>query len=131
MVRTRYYDPQREVDTEGVLHQGEGVAVLVATVLRLSSGRGHPAVELTRGDGSMLSLATDGERAALVWVDSLGGSHHSVGEGAGDELVYDYFGSWSEAPRRRLLGHRAQRNGVKSLNAMPSLVTRSPTSWLR
>ena len=39
-----------------------------------------------------------GDRAHLVWVDSLGQSFHSVGIGAGSAMVYDYFGSWSEAP---------------------------------
>jgi hypothetical protein len=34
----------------------------------------------------------------LVWVNSLGESHHSVGDGGRSDLVYDYFGSWSQAP---------------------------------
>jgi hypothetical protein len=64
----------------------------------LGARRSGPAAELVREDGSTLSLGTDGEWAALVWVDSLGDSHHSVGDDRGSHLVYDYFGSWSEAP---------------------------------
>jgi hypothetical protein len=44
-----------------------------------------------------MSLGTDGSRACLVWVDGLGESFHSVGDGDGQPLVYDYFGSWTEA----------------------------------
>ena len=51
-----------------------------------------------REDGSSISLGTDGEWAALGWVDPLGESHHSLGEGGGSDLVYNYFGSWSAAP---------------------------------
>ena len=44
-----------------------------------------------------MSLATDGERAFLVWISSTGLSSSSRGSGEGPSLVYDYFGSWSEA----------------------------------
>jgi hypothetical protein len=56
------------------------------------------ALELTHPDGSALTLATDGTRCALVWVNGLGESFHSTGGPPGPPLVYDYFGSWSEAP---------------------------------
>jgi hypothetical protein len=46
----------------------------------------------------VLSIGTDGQRACLVWTNSLGDSLHSVGGAGGGVLVYDYFGSWSEAP---------------------------------
>lgn len=59
---------------------------------------GNPSVELVRSGGSTLTLATDGSRCLLVWVDSSGDSMHSVGGGDGLILVFDYAGSWSEAP---------------------------------
>ncbi len=98
MVWSHSYDPTNETTVKGVLDVHQDVADLIATVLGISSGRGHPVAELTREDGSSLSLATDGEWAALVWTDSLGSSHATVGAGAPTVLVYDYFGSWTEAP---------------------------------
>jgi hypothetical protein len=98
MIQTRFFEPRDEVATEGWIGPGWTVADLIREVFARSSGRGHPAAELIREDGSSLSLGTDGEWAVLVWVDSLGDSHHSLGEGDGSHLVYDYFGSWSEAP---------------------------------
>ncbi len=74
------------------------MADLIEEVVSRSSGRGHPAAEVIRDDGSAVTLGTDGDRAILVWTDSLGGSCHSVGDGSGGLLVYDHFGSWSEAP---------------------------------
>lgn len=41
-------------------------------VLRLHGRRGHPAVEIQRDNGSSLSVATDGSRAVLMWVNSVG-----------------------------------------------------------
>lgn len=66
-------------------------------VVGLRSGRGHPAVEFKLDDGSTLSLGTDGARAFLVWMNSMGESFSSRGSGEEPSLVYDYFGSWSEA----------------------------------
>ena len=97
MVQTRYFDPTSEAVTQAALGVGWDVPALMEAVLSLSSGRGHPAAEITREDGSALSVGTDGEWAALVWIDSLGDTHHSVGRGRGKPFVYDYFGSWSEA----------------------------------
>lgn len=103
MVRSRYYDASSEAVVETALGTGWGVPALIEAVLAFSSGRGHPAAELTREDGSALSLGTDGELATLVWLDSLGDTHYSMGEGRGTHLVYDYFGSWSEASSDRLV----------------------------
>jgi hypothetical protein len=66
------------------------------------SGRGYPTWELARDDGSSLALSTDGTRAFLVWTNSLGESFHSAGHDPtdGEPMVFDYFGSWSEAPAR-------------------------------
>ncbi len=98
MTRTAFYDPVGENTVHGEIGPDWQVADLVQTVLGLSSGRGRPAAEVTCEDGSSVTLGTDGDRAHLVWVDSLGQSFHSVGIGAGSAMVYDYFGSWSEAP---------------------------------
>ena len=98
MIRTRFFEPADGGAKEGWIGPGRQVADLVEEVLGRSSKRGHPAAEVIREDGSSLSVGTDGEWAVLVWVDSLGDSHHSVGHGDGSHLVYDYFGSWSEAP---------------------------------
>lgn len=98
MIRTRFFDPTDEAARESWIGPGWQVTDLVREVLSRASGRGHPAAEIVREDGSSVSLGTDGEWAVLVWVDSLGNSHHSVGDGGRSNLVYDYFGSWSEAP---------------------------------
>jgi len=98
MVTARFYDQNRDAEVEHVLSGDWGVAELVAAVTELPTGRGCPAAELARADGSTLSLGTDGEWAVLVWVDSLGASHHSVGKDSRANFIYDYFGSWSEAP---------------------------------
>ena len=82
----------------GQLVSGEELPDLLGVVLELSGGRGHPAVELARADGSSLSIATDGARCALVWINPLEESFHSVGGTPGPVLIYDYFGSWSEVP---------------------------------
>jgi hypothetical protein len=81
---------------ERVLGPEWSVDELVRALLTVSSGRGHPAAELLRQDGSSLSIGTDGEWAFLVWIDPLGDGFHSVGHGATKDLIYDYFGSWSE-----------------------------------
>lgn len=98
MIRTTYRDPSDDSVVTGRLVSGEELPGLLGTVLELSGGRGHPAVELARADGSSLTIATDGARCALVWVNSLEESFHSVGGNPGPVLVYDYFGSWGEAP---------------------------------
>ena len=98
MVLTRFFEPTEDADREGRIGPDWRVVDLVREVLGRSSGRGHPAAELVRADGSSLSLGTDGEWAVLTWVDSLGNSLHSVGPGVGPDLVYGYFGSWTEVP---------------------------------
>jgi immunity protein Imm1 of predicted polymorphic toxin system len=76
----------------------EDVEQLIHRALTLKSGRGHPAVELTRPDGACLSIGTDGDRAVLVWVNALDERSHTVSNGKGKNLIFDYFGSWSEVP---------------------------------
>jgi hypothetical protein len=98
MSQAAFFDPVRERTVHRAIGPDWHVADLVHTVLGFSSGRGHPAAEVIGEGGSSVTLGTDGERAILVWVDSLGQSFRSIGAGSGDTMVFDFFGSWSEAP---------------------------------
>lgn len=98
VIRTQYWNPADDSAVTGQLVSEADLPGLLGTVLELSGGRGHPALELVRQDGSALIIATDGPRCALVWVNALKESLHRVGGGPGPVLVYDYFGSWSEVP---------------------------------
>jgi hypothetical protein len=98
MIRTRYWNPGDDSVVIGRLISDEELPNLLDAVLELSGGRGHPAVELAREDGSSLTIATDGTRCAMVWINPLEESFHSVGGTPGPVLIYDYFGSWSEVP---------------------------------
>ena len=96
-----YFDPRTDKPVGPAECSAAQVPALLDIIQSLDEGRGHPTLEFTRDDGSSLGLSTDGERAFLVWVNSIGESFHSVGGGvkSGDKvMVYDYFGSWSEAP---------------------------------
>src|SRR5262250_953421 len=92
-----WFDPETEQCMQRIVHAPDSVTDVVKDVLGLRSSRGHPAVEFTRDEGSSLSVATDGHRAFLVWTDTLGETFHSVGSSGGPLLIFDYFGSWSEA----------------------------------
>jgi len=97
-MRASYYDPTIDESIEIADCSERDISTLISAILSLSSGRGHPTLELIRGDGSSLALSTDGMRAYLVFTNSLGESFHSIGHGDGEWMVFDYFGSWSEAP---------------------------------
>jgi hypothetical protein len=100
--KAAWYDP----DGDRIVERSVDVAAvesIVEHVLQLSSGRGYPAVELVREDSSSLSIATDGQRAFLVWINTLGDSHHSTGNVGRLPLAFDHFGSWSEAPAEHLV----------------------------
>jgi hypothetical protein len=105
MMQASYFDPVSDNTVEVRDCSEDNVQRLLDVILALRSGRGHPALELTRADGATLSLSTDGKLAYLVWTNSLGESFHSVGDGdlKGAPLVFDYFGSWSEAPPQYLV----------------------------
>lgn len=100
-----FFEPGSDAVVSRPVETADDVDVLIATVLARSSGRGHPALVLTRADGSCLSLATDGSRALLVLTDAEGRSFDNVGTLApeGPILVFDYMGSWSEAPPDTLI----------------------------
>lgn len=100
MATAAYFDPGRDETVQaGPVDESSAVDLIGKVVSLPSDRRGHPAIEFARDDGSVLGIATDGRRAFLVWTNSLGESFHSVGGGVGGGLlVFDYFGSWSEAP---------------------------------
>lgn len=98
MIRAQYWNPADDSAVAGQLVSEADLRILFDKILELSSGRGHPALELARQDGSSLVIATDGPRCAVSWVNPLGESFHSVGGVQGPMLVFDYFGSWSEVP---------------------------------
>jgi Immunity protein Imm1 len=100
-----WYDPDRQLRTDEALDpQRPAVRDVLAKVISLRSGRGHPAVEFLRDDGASLSIATDVTRAFLMWTNSIGETFHSVGpDEPGPLLVFDYFGSWTEAPANHLV----------------------------
>jgi hypothetical protein len=105
MMKASYYDPVKDNAVEVPQCSEDDIQGLLDMILELRSQRGHPTLQLVRGDGATLSLSTDGERSYLVWTNSLGESFHSVGinELAGVSLTFDYFGSWSEAPQQYLI----------------------------
>ncbi len=105
MMQASYYDPVNDKIVESRECSEDDLQGLLDAILVLHSDRGHPALELTRDDDTSLSLSTDSEWAFLVWINSLGESFHSVGndEHEGSSLIFDYFGSWSEAPRQYLV----------------------------
>lgn len=104
-MKASYYDSTKEQPMEIGQCSEEDLQGLVKAILGLRSGRGCPTLELVRRDGASLSLSTDGVRYYLVWINSLGQSSHSLGsdERAGASLIFDYFGSWSEAPQQYLI----------------------------
>ncbi len=93
-----YFDSASERSVERQVVTDSDVIAAVKIVGQFRSGRGSAAVEVRREDGSTLTWASDGERAALIWIDYLGQSFHSTGGSPGPSVVYDYFGSWSEVP---------------------------------
>jgi hypothetical protein len=105
MMKASYYDPNKDEVVEILQWSEDDVQRLLDVILDLCSQRGHATLELMRGDGSSLSLSTDGDRAYLVWTNPLGESFHSVGNSQreGSSLTFDYFGSWSEAPQQYLV----------------------------
>jgi hypothetical protein len=81
----------------------EGGRTAAGTRSDLSSGRGHPALELVRDDGTTLGIGTDSQRAYLVWTTRSATVFTGWAAAGGGVLVYDYFGSWSEAPAGQLV----------------------------
>jgi Immunity protein Imm1 len=103
-MQASYYDPVKDEPVEQECSE-DGIQDLLNVILALQPQRGYPALELMREDGASLSLATDGERALLVYRNSLDESFHSIGNlgDEGPDLIFDYFGSWSEVPQQYLV----------------------------
>jgi Immunity protein Imm1 len=100
LAQARYFDPDQDESVEQEVADPAQFAEVLAAAGRLSSERGSPAVELSKDDGSALVLARSGASVALLWMDALGSSFHSVGDPEADDLLtVDYFGSHTEIPR--------------------------------
>jgi hypothetical protein len=98
VIRTQYWNPADDATVAGRLMSEADLPNLLGKILELSSGRGHPALELVRQDGASLLIASDGPRCVLSWVNTLEESFHSVGGTPGPALIFDNFGSWSQVP---------------------------------
>lgn len=98
VIRAQYWNPANDSAVTDQLVSEADLLSLLGRVLELNDSRGHPALELVRQDGSSLVIAADGPQCALFWFNTLQESFHSVGGTPGPVLVFDYFGSWSEAP---------------------------------
>lgn len=93
----RYFDPNRDDIVECNIASKQELENLWAEVRVMTTGRGAPALELERGDESSLVMAPVPVGGALIWIDSLGDSFHSVGSGTDDgALEFDYLGSHTE-----------------------------------
>jgi hypothetical protein len=105
VIRAAYWDTDQDRKVEVNEHEQElSLPALLSAVLGQPPNRGYPALELTSESGASLTLGTDGVRAVVVWINSLGEPFQSVGEDEdGPVLVYDYMGSWSEAPADALV----------------------------
>jgi len=99
VIRAQYWNPDDDSAVAGQLVSEADLRILFDRIGELSSGRGHPALELVRQDGSSLVIATDGPRCVVSWVNPLEESFHSVSGAHGSLLVFDYFGSWSGYPQ--------------------------------
>lgn len=96
--KAAYWDPTLNKEIVVDLASETDLWTLIHLVSTIRSERGCPALEVRKSDGSSASLATDGKRALITWTNSLQETFHSVGDQGGDVMVFDYFGSWSEAP---------------------------------
>lgn len=66
MIVARYWNPHLDRPIEKEVHSTADAAALLDEVRILSSERGHPALEISRNDGSSISIASDDETAFLV-----------------------------------------------------------------
>lgn len=96
-MKAAYWDPNNGQTLTSEIDTVEDVLALCKTVSKWRTARGLPTIELVHANGANLSLSFDGERAYLVWIDPLGDSFQSMGGSFATNLVFDYFGSWSEA----------------------------------
>jgi hypothetical protein len=99
-MRAAYYELARDETVTRSECSPDDIRSLIDVILSLNSPSGHPVLDISRDDGSNMMLATDGERALVVWVDPLHESYHSVGDGKNidETMIFNTFGTWSEAP---------------------------------
>jgi hypothetical protein len=122
-VQVRWFDPRSEQIVEGEVTSAEDVLEVMEAAVRVTSGRGRPAVEVSRGDGASLAVAGDGRRSYVSWIDSFGESYHSVGGSFTALLVFDYFGLWSEVPGEHLITPEQAADCVRAFTTTGSPVT--------
>jgi len=97
----RYFDPEADATRERpIADVGEVEALLVDLAgMGSGSGRGMPALELARDDGSALAIGPTPYGDVLMWTDPLEHNFHSIGDRSSEgTVVFDYFGSYTEVP---------------------------------
>jgi len=123
VVKAQYWDPDSDSMQELMLSDLSEFTQVLGEVARFTPLRGRPAILLTNEQGSQLGFASSDEHAFLVWIDSLGESYTSDGDGDHEDLVFDYMGSWSEAPGTSLVSLEAGLESVMSFLDSGSPVT--------
>jgi hypothetical protein len=114
VVRARYFDPRGDRVVETDVMDEDGVRDLIEIVITLDSKRGHPALEIEDANGSSLTIGISGNRAVLMWADSLDESRHTVSGASGDTIWFDYFGSSTEVPSEYCIHLEQAREAVLS-----------------
>lgn len=122
-MRATYYDPRADRTVDVEVKSSEDFERLADLVVGLESGCGIPTIDLFRPGGLSLSFSSDHHRAFLVWFDALGDSHHSVGGGFDEDLVFNYMGSWSDAPGEYLVPYADAVDAVRGFLETGSPVT--------
>ena len=105
-MRATYWNPLTDQPVECEVNTVDDVLALCKIVAGWPTESGLTTIQLEHANGANLSMSFDGGRAFLVWMDPLGESHSSVGGTFTDNLVFDYMGSYSEAPSEALVPFR-------------------------
>lgn len=111
----RYLDPDTDSVQEVELADVSAVDSLLGLVTELGGQRGTPAVELSHPSGATLVIGQAGALSVLMFTDALGTSSHSVGSAshrAGESLVIDYLGSYTEIPIEYFVEREVGRAGA-------------------
>jgi hypothetical protein len=96
-VRFRYFDPEQQSTVEGELAEGAEVAELVGLVRQLREDC-SPALELSGRDGTSVVLGIARDRAVVLWTSADGTTSHSVGGPHDENVIFDYFGAFTQVP---------------------------------
>lgn len=122
VIRVEWWDPATARSVAQTLDDPVPVDELVGMTLGIEHGGVHPALTFIRNDGSSLSIASDGSRAFLVWINGLEEAFQSVGVAdSGPDFAFSYGGEWSEAKPRDLV---PLASGIASVRAF--LATGAP-----